>query len=163
MCIISRGRKVIKLRQDFSSGFWSCGKTDHTKRSETPGVCMCMYAQMDVHTYAYICMCIYMCTYACMCTYMWCALFWLVTQSGLTLFVTPWMAARQASLSMVFSRQEYWYWSGLPSPSPVSFYTYIYLCIFLLMPHLTFLLHFKSHIALPLSCMQNLTVCYLKL
>ena len=93
-------------RQDFSSGFWSCGKTDHTKRSETTGVCMCMYTQMDVHTYIFIHMC----------TYMWCAVFWLVTQSGLTLFVTPWMAARQAPLSMGFPRQEYW--SGLPFLSP---------------------------------------------
>ena len=32
------------------------------------------------------------------------------------LFVTPWTAAYQASLSMGFSRQEYW--SGVPSPSP---------------------------------------------
>ena len=31
-------------------------------------------------------------------------------------FVTPWTVARQAPLSMGFSRQEYW--SGLPSPSP---------------------------------------------
>ena len=30
--------------------------------------------------------------------------------------VTPWTAVRQASLSMDFSRQEYW--SGLPFPSP---------------------------------------------
>ena len=30
--------------------------------------------------------------------------------------VTPWTAARQAPLSMGFSRQEYW--SGLPFPSP---------------------------------------------
>ena len=30
--------------------------------------------------------------------------------------VTPWTVARQASLSMGFSRQEYW--SGLPFPSP---------------------------------------------
>ena len=29
---------------------------------------------------------------------------------------TPWAAARQAPLSMGFSRQEYW--SGLPFPSP---------------------------------------------
>ena len=29
---------------------------------------------------------------------------------------TPWTAARQAPLSMGFSRQEYW--SGLPFPSP---------------------------------------------
>ena len=32
------------------------------------------------------------------------------------LFVTPWTAACQASLSMKFFRQEYW--SGLPFPSP---------------------------------------------
>ena len=31
-------------------------------------------------------------------------------------FATPWTAARQALLSMEFSRQEYW--SGLPFPSP---------------------------------------------
>ena len=39
----------------------------------------------------------------------------LVTKSCLTL-VTPWTVARQAPLSMGFSRQEYW--SGLPFPSP---------------------------------------------
>ena len=32
--------------------------------------------------------------------------------SHFRLFVTPWMVARQAPLSMEFSRQEYW--SGLP-------------------------------------------------
>ncbi|KAM7230968.1 hypothetical protein CapIbe_018458, partial [Capra ibex] len=32
------------------------------------------------------------------------------------LSVTPWTLARQAPLSMGFSRQEYW--SGLPFPSP---------------------------------------------
>ena len=39
----------------------------------------------------------------------------LVTKSSLTL-ATPWTVARQAPLSMGFSRQEYW--SGLPFPSP---------------------------------------------
>ena len=39
----------------------------------------------------------------------------LVAQSCLTL-VTSWTIARQAPLSMGFSRQEYW--SGLPFPSP---------------------------------------------
>ena len=38
-----------------------------------------------------------------------------ITQSCLTL-VTPWSVARQALLSMGFSRQEYW--SGLPFFSP---------------------------------------------
>ena len=39
----------------------------------------------------------------------------LVAQSCLTL-ATPWTAARQAPLSMGFSRQECW--NGLPFPSP---------------------------------------------
>ena len=36
--------------------------------------------------------------------------------SSVRLFVTPWTAARQAPLSMRFSRQEYW--TGLPCPPP---------------------------------------------
>ena len=36
--------------------------------------------------------------------------------SCVRLFVNPWSVARQAPLSMGFSRQEYW--SGLPCPSP---------------------------------------------
>ena len=36
--------------------------------------------------------------------------------SDVRLFGTPWTAARQAPLSMGFSRQEYW--SGLPFPPP---------------------------------------------
>ena len=35
--------------------------------------------------------------------------------SHVWLFVTPWIVAFQAPLSMGFSRQEYW--SGLPGPS----------------------------------------------
>ena len=35
--------------------------------------------------------------------------------SRVRLFVTPWTVAYQATLSMVFSRQDYW--SGLPFPS----------------------------------------------
>ena len=38
-----------------------------------------------------------------------------VVQSHVTL-ATPWTAARQAPLSVGFSRQEYW--SGLPFPPP---------------------------------------------
>jgi len=38
--------------------------------------------------------------------------------SPVWLWVTPWTAAYQAPLSMGFSRQEYW--SGVPSPSPLS-------------------------------------------
>ena len=36
--------------------------------------------------------------------------------SHVRLFVTPWTVAHQVSLSMGFSRQEYW--SGLPCPPP---------------------------------------------
>ena len=36
--------------------------------------------------------------------------------SRVPLFVTLWAAARQAPLSMGFSRREYW--SGLPCPTP---------------------------------------------
>ena len=36
--------------------------------------------------------------------------------SRVQLFATSWTVARQASLSMGFSRHEYW--SGLPFPSP---------------------------------------------
>ena len=36
--------------------------------------------------------------------------------SHVLLFATPWTVAYQASLSMGFSRQEYW--TGLPFPSP---------------------------------------------
>ena len=39
-----------------------------------------------------------------------------VSLSRVGLFATPWTVARQAPLSMGFSRQEYW--SGLPFPSP---------------------------------------------
>ena len=36
--------------------------------------------------------------------------------SHVHLFATPWTVARQAPLSMGFSREEYW--SGLPCPPP---------------------------------------------
>ena len=36
--------------------------------------------------------------------------------SLIQLFVTPWIAAHQAPLSMGLPRQEYW--SGVPSPPP---------------------------------------------
>ena len=39
--------------------------------------------------------------------------------SCVQLFVTPWTVARQAPLSMEFSRQEYW--NGLPFPSAGAF------------------------------------------
>ena len=36
--------------------------------------------------------------------------------SCVQLFVTPWTVARQAPLSMGFSREEYWSWLPFPSP-----------------------------------------------
>ena len=42
------------------------------------------------------------------------------SHSHVQLLATPWTAAYQAPLSMGFSRQEYW--SGLPSPSPDTWY-----------------------------------------
>ena len=45
-------------------------------------------------------------------------------------FCDPWTAAYLAPLSMGFSRQEYW--SGVPLPSPHSFYIYIHSIYFLL-------------------------------
>ena len=39
-----------------------------------------------------------------------------LSQSVVSNSATPWTVARQAPLSMGFSRQEYW--SGLPFPSP---------------------------------------------
>ena len=46
----------------------------------------------------------------------WCSLSHAQLLSHVWLFVIPWTVARQAPLSMGFSRQEYW--SGLPFPSP---------------------------------------------
>ena len=66
----------------------------------------------------------------------------------------PWTAAHQASLSMGFSRQEYW--SGVPLPSPiyVCVCVYIYICtniifylflfIFVILPHLRPQTHWNS-------------------
>ena len=44
--------------------------------------------------------------------------------SRVRLLATPWTAAHQAPPSMGFSRQQYW--SGVPPPSPVFFYAYLY-------------------------------------
>ena len=53
--------------------------------------------------------------YICIYIYIW----KLKLFSHVQLFVTPWTVAYQASLTMEFSRQEYW--SGLPCPSPEVF------------------------------------------
>ena len=51
--------------------------------------------------------------------------------SHVGLFETPWSAAYQAPLPMGFSRQEYW--SGLPSPSPMTYLQSRYYGILLLL------------------------------
>ena len=45
----------------------------------------------------------------------------LIHFSRVQLCATPQMAAHQASLSLGFSRQEYW--SGVPLPSPMDYYS----------------------------------------
>ena len=70
---------------------------------------MYLVTKIDVYVYIYIYIYIYTYIYiygVCVCV---------CTLSGVRLLVTPWTAARQAPLSMGFSRQEYW--SGLPFPS----------------------------------------------
>ena len=54
-----------------------------------------------------MCVCVCVCVCVCMHVYM---------LSWVQLFVTPWMVASQAPLSMEFSRQEHL--SGLPFPTP---------------------------------------------
>ena len=75
--------------------------------------------QSDSFIYIYIYLYLYL--YSCML---------LSHFSCVWLFATPWTIAHQASLSMEFSRQEYW--SGLPFPSPIYsyIYIYIYICIY---------------------------------
>ena len=48
--------------------------------------------------------------------------------SRVRLLATPWTTAYQAPPSMGFSRQEYW--SGVPLPSPKTFYSLIELVLF---------------------------------
>ena len=62
--------------------------------------------------------------------------------SHVRLFVTPWTVARQAPLSMGFSRQEYW--CGLPCPPPGIFPTQGS------NPHLSRLLYLQAS-SLPLA------------
>ena len=67
--------------------------------------------------------------------------------------VTPWTAARQAPLSMDFSRQEYW--SGLPFPSPGWNYQY----------NVTDKLHkrsfpFRSEARAEAPCLLSCFLCY---
>ena len=67
-------------------------------------LCVCVYTHAHIYTHvcAYIHIHFYVILHAVL--------------GSVWLFATPWTVARQASLSMGFSRQEYW--SGLPCPLP---------------------------------------------
>ena len=65
-----------------------------------------------------LCVCVCVCVYVCLSL----LLLLLSRFSRVRLWATPWTAAHQAPPSMGFSRQEYW--SGVPSPSPMSITTY---------------------------------------
>ena len=56
-------------------------------------------------------LCVCVCVCVCVCMHLDASVIWL--------FVTLWTIACQVSLSMGFSRQEYW--SGLPCPPPLNF------------------------------------------
>ena len=74
----------------------------------------------------------------------WRVLEWMCVSMSLScirLFATPWTAARQASLSMEFSRQEYW--NGVPFSTSGIFPTHG------LNPHLLHLMHWQAD-SLPL-------------
>ena len=60
-----------------------------------------VYQKLTQHCKLSVCVCVCVC----------------VSLSHVRLFVTPWTAVRQASLSMGVSRHEE-YWSGLPFPPP---------------------------------------------
>ena len=68
-----------------------------------------------------VCLCVSVCVSVCVCVYV-CVSVYVSTHTHthtlnhIQLFVTPWTVARQAPLSMGFSRQESQ--SGLPFPSP---------------------------------------------
>ena len=68
------------------------------KKTSKKSVCLYRILQNDF-CYIYLCVCLHVCVF-----------------SHVQLFAMPWTVARQASLSMGFSRQEYW--SGLPCPPP---------------------------------------------
>ena len=75
-------------------------------------VCVCVYIYIYIHIYTYTHIYIYMCACVLSCfSHVW-------------LFVILWTVAHQASLSMEFSRQEYW--SGLPFPSPGDLHNYMF-------------------------------------
>ena len=62
-----------------------------------------------MHVHVCVCVCMHVLAYVCVHE-------WMLSCSIMSDSATPWTIARQAPLSMRFSRQEYW--SGLPCPPP---------------------------------------------
>ena len=74
-----------------------------------------IYIYIHIYTYMYICI-IHIHIYF-ICVYIYIAyICYVLSPFSRVQLCNPWMAARQAPLSIGFSRQEYW--SGLPCPSP---------------------------------------------
>ena len=75
---------------------WPCHEKDWDVQDTFRARRACVHMCVCAHVRACVCVCVL---------------------SRVQLFTIPWTAARQAPLSMGFSRQEYW--NGLPFPSPV--------------------------------------------
>ena len=92
-----------------SEEFWSAGEA-----LEHPDTWVKhLKSRKSIKSFIYLVSIIYFCipiNFACM---------YVCVFSRVQHFVTPWTVARQAPLSMEFSRQEYW--SGLPFPTPGDF------------------------------------------
>ena len=113
-------------------------------------VCVYMYVRIRVYTLCiYICMWIichifphyYMCAYVYMypCVYIYHIRVCAQSLSYVQLFATPWTVARQAPLSLEFSRQEYW--RGLPFPTQGIFSTYIHVYLYDIYSHTSICVH----------------------
>ena len=104
-------RSQTQWKDRAQAGSWASltGKHGLKRASETHLVRVCVH----------VCVCAHLCVCACACvcaSVRVCVCMHAKSLSCVSLFVTPCMVARQAPLSMRFSRQEYG--SGLPSPSP---------------------------------------------
>ena len=64
-------------------------------------VCLCLCVSMC------LCVCVSVCVYLCVCVGVW-VWVWVCVLSRVRLFATPRTVAHQPSLSMEFSRQQYW-------------------------------------------------------
>ena len=91
-----------------SNGFWVQGENSHKHLffSMTSSIGLIVTRSQKPSSCLWVCVCVCECVCVCMCD----------SLSRVQLSVTRRTVAYQASLSMEFSRQEYW--SGLPFPSP---------------------------------------------